>query len=71
MGKPASFIVNIEDNQNHTWQGKITWVQEGKTVPFRSALELMDLMDSVVQANPANVTDRSPVADEEVFTKEG
>lgn len=56
MGKPASFIIDIEDNRNHTWQGEITWVQKGMTVPFRSALELMDLMDSVVQANPGNAS---------------
>ncbi|MEE3420887.1 MAG: hypothetical protein VZR02_07275 [Lachnospiraceae bacterium] len=70
MGKPASFIIDVEDNQNHTWQGKITWVQAGRTVPFRSALELMDLMDSVVQANPDADQVLSSASGREVFKKE-
>jgi hypothetical protein len=48
MKKQASFLVDIVDTQNHTWQGKVYWVQEKKTVTFRSALELMQLLSSAV-----------------------
>ena len=45
-GDQKSFIVKIRYRQNATWQGHVTWVEENKTVPFRSALELIKLMDS-------------------------
>ena len=43
-----SFIVNILQQQNASWQGTITWVDENKTQNFRSALELIRLIDSTL-----------------------
>ena len=48
MKKDASFLIDIVDTQNHTWQGRLYWVQEKKSVNFRSALELMQLLSSAV-----------------------
>ncbi len=48
MQMSKSFLIDIVDTQNHTWQGKIRWVQEQKEVPFRSALEMMELIQSAV-----------------------
>lgn len=45
-GEQDTFIVRIQYRQNATWQGHVTWVDENKTVPFRSALELIKLLDS-------------------------
>lgn len=45
-GEQDTFIVRIQYRQNATWQGHVTWVDENKTVPFRSALELIKLIDS-------------------------
>ena len=53
MKKKTSFLIDIMDTQNHTWQGKIYWVQEKKTVTFRSALELMQLLSSAVTPEEA------------------
>ncbi len=47
----TSFIVNIKSTDNASWQGTLTWVNENKTVPFRSALELIKLMDSATEGN--------------------
>ncbi len=44
-----SFIVNIKCTQNHTWQGNLTWVEQKKTLSFRSALELIKLIDSAME----------------------
>lgn len=44
----CSFLIDIKDTQNATWQGSITWVEEQKTEYFRSVLELLRLMDSAV-----------------------
>lgn len=45
-GEQETFIVRIQYRQNATWQGQVTWVEENRTVPFRSALELIKLLDS-------------------------
>lgn len=45
-GKQDTFIVRIQYRQNATWQGHVTWVDENRTVPFRSVLELIKLLDS-------------------------
>lgn len=44
----CSFLINIRDTQNATWQGSITWVEGQRTEYFRSVLELLRLMDSAV-----------------------
>ena len=43
-----SFVVEIKSQENHTWQGTITWVEVKKKVNFRSALEMIRLMDSTL-----------------------
>lgn len=46
-----TFVVKIEHCQNNTWQGKVVWAEENRKVTFRSALELMNLMnEAMVQA---------------------
>lgn len=44
----GTFIVKIVNKQNSTWQGSITWVEEQKTQNFRSALELIKMIDGVL-----------------------
>ena len=44
----GTFLVKIVDNQNATWQGSVTWVEEKKEQHFRSALELLKLIDGVI-----------------------
>lgn len=43
-----TFIVKIIDCQNATWQGSVTWVDEQREQHFRSALELLKLMDGAI-----------------------
>lgn len=49
MAAGKTVIVKILEEQNNTWQGTVTWVETGRTVPFRSVLELIRLMDSAVE----------------------
>ncbi|MDD3401975.1 MAG: hypothetical protein PHQ72_01280 [Hespellia sp.] len=53
--KPAStFIVKILEQQNATWQGNITWVEENREQYFRSTLELLKMIDgALVKQNEA------------------
>ena len=46
-----TFIVQIKGTANHTWQGVVKWVEEGRQSTFRSALELMQLIDSAAGDN--------------------
>ena len=48
VGRKASFIVRVNSRQNATWQGSISWTEKGGTKHFRSALELLKLMDSAL-----------------------
>ena len=47
-GKRETFVVQILNTQNATWQGTVTWTDGQKTQPFRSALELIRLIDSTL-----------------------
>lgn len=50
-GKPlATFSLNILFRQNASWQGRVVWLDREMESPFRSALELVILMDSVLAA---------------------
>lgn len=44
-GKRATFVINVQYRQNATWQGRVLWADEGKSCNFRSALELLKLID--------------------------
>ena len=49
LGKPnQSFVVEVKSQENHTWQGTITWVEGKKKENFRSTLDLIRLMDSTL-----------------------
>lgn len=41
-----SFIVEIKSREHHSWQGTVAWVEGKKRENFRSALELLRLIDS-------------------------
>ena len=44
--KTEPFILNIYNRQNATWQGSVTWVERKEKQQFRSALELLKLIES-------------------------
>ena len=46
-----TFLVEIKSCKNESWQGRLTWVEKNQTASFRSALELMKIMDSAVSNN--------------------
>lgn len=48
MKKKQTFIIEINDIQNESCQGQIEWVQGQKKRAFRSIMELLRLVDSVV-----------------------
>ena len=44
-----TFIVKIEHCSNETWQGELVWAEENRKEKFRSALELIKLMDEAMK----------------------
>ena len=49
MRKKETFIIHIVSQENSTWQGQDTWLNDNRTSSFRSHLELIKLMDEVVE----------------------
>lgn len=48
-GKDATFVIRVKFRQHSSWQGEVTWVDGQKKEYFRSALELLKLIDSVIE----------------------
>ena len=46
--KSGTFVVHIKCCENATWQGDVTWAEENKKESFRSALELIRLIDGAL-----------------------
>ena len=46
--KGYTFTLEVKDTQAHSWQGKIKWIEGQKEECFRSVLELITLLDSVI-----------------------
>ena len=47
-GNLATFAIKILFRQNASWQGSICWIEGEREQSFRSALEMIFLMDSVL-----------------------
>lgn len=47
-GTDATFVIRVQYRQHSSWQGEVTWVDGGKKEYFRSALELVRLIDGVL-----------------------
>ena len=59
-GDLATFVVHVQYRQNATWQGKIVWTDKKKESTFRSALEMIKLMDQAIGEESEN---NKPVTD--------
>lgn len=45
----GKFIVRVQYRRNATWQGNIVWSDRHETKCFRSALELLKMIDSALE----------------------
>ena len=43
-----TFVIKILNRQNATWQGSVSWNEENQEQYFRSALELLKLIDGAL-----------------------
>ena len=44
----GTFEISVKFMQNSTWQGQIHWVEKDQKQNFRSALEMIKLMDEAL-----------------------
>lgn len=49
-GDIGTFIIRVQQRQGGTWQGRITWADQNKTVRFRSVLEMIKLIEDGILA---------------------
>lgn len=47
-GDIGSFIIRVQHRQNNSWQGRITWMEQDKTVNFRSMWEMLKLIENAL-----------------------
>lgn len=59
-GELGTFIVRVQHRQNNSWQGRITWMEEDRTLSFRSIWELVKLMVSAVEASAPGAETSEP-----------
>lgn len=52
--KKQTFIIEVNNTENQSWQGEIEWVQGQKKLAFRSVMELLRMIDSVVCEEDGN-----------------
>lgn len=48
-GELGTFVIRVQYRQNATWQGQVTWAEGQETRSFRSALELLKLIDNALE----------------------
>lgn len=66
-GDQGTFIVQIKYRQNATWQGQVIWAEQNKKMYFRSALELLHLIDTAInEGNDSAEGEKSDKKDDSV-----
>ena len=56
-GDIGTFVIRVQHRQHSSWQGRVTYLEEDKSVYFRSVLELIKIIDGVL--DKAEQTDKA------------
>ena len=61
--KDCAFLVNIKFKHHSSWQGTVKWLDTGQCQNFRSALELIMLIESALQTghSPSNTNNTATI----------
>ena len=49
----GTFVVRVKERERDSWQGEVTWTETNLKQYFRSALELLHLMEGAMCAGEA------------------
>ncbi len=52
--KKGTFIIKVDNTEDNSWKGKVTWADEEVTETFRSPLELIKHIDEALNADSEN-----------------
>ncbi len=52
--RSATFVVHVYSQENSTWQGRILWAENKESCIFRSALEMLKLIDGALENEDGN-----------------
>lgn len=47
-GDMGTFVIRVQHRQHSSWQGRVTYLEENKSVYFRSVLELIKIIDGAL-----------------------
>ena len=47
-GDMGTFVIRVQHRQHSSWQGRVTYMEDDRTVYFRSALELIKIIDGTL-----------------------
>ncbi|MCI8639887.1 MAG: hypothetical protein HFG41_12330 [Coprococcus sp.] len=47
-GDMGTFVIRVQHRQHSSWQGRVTYLEEDQSVCFRSALELIKIIDGTL-----------------------
>lgn len=62
-GDIGTFVIRVQHRQHSSWQGRVTYLEKDQTVYFRSALELIKIIDGTLEE--AEQTSGSMMSEEE------
>lgn len=48
-GDIGTFVIRVQHRQHSSWQGRVTYLDKNQTACFRSALELIKMIDGVLE----------------------
>lgn len=65
-GDKGTFIVHVKYRQNATWQGEVIWAERNKKQCFRSALELLKLIDGALDGGAGETEDIEEIEDNKI-----
>ncbi len=51
----GTFVVRVEGRERESWQGQVIWTETNRKQYFRSALELLHLMEDAMCAGEAEL----------------
>jgi len=55
-GTGPTFLIKVVCSENFSIQGYIHWIEEGKTVPFRSYMEMLHLIEEGLLISKTEMT---------------
>lgn len=61
----TEFLIEIKSQENYSWQGTIHWLKENRKEHFRSAIELIRLIDSALLEKPGEIELSSNILNKE------